>query len=354
MGRASKRMKRQQARQQQAAQQVQSRATEQQMQELFTAGKYDKALEALAQLIQAGDIKAEYLYKGAYSYFMLGDMERAAQWVSNTLSYAPEHVDARLLLARICLAQQREDDALALLDFLAEQDGTSLRPEQAQTLHDMGGFYARTEPAKLQQNYPHLAAYLQVEVPETPVSLTENAPAAAPATNAPQPAPAAQSTSAAAAPAEAEDTLTLLRRLKAKVQGVAPAAPAAQPVASAAPQPAPATPQPTACTSASATQSSAAPVTAQQQIDAVLAKPVSLREKINLLNAFAGAAFVADDYATARAELEAALQLDDTDGATIRNLALTVALQGDKEKALAIAARQQPVAFMLLHAIKQL
>ena len=56
----------------------------------------------------------------------------------------------------------------------------------------------------------------------------------------------------------------------------------------------------------------------------------------------------------ARAELEAALQLDDTDGATIRNLALTVALQGDKEKALAIAARQQPVAFMLLHAIKQL
>ena len=163
----------------------------------------------------------------------------------------------------------------------------------------------------------------------------------------------------------------MLRRLKAKVQGAnAVAAPVAAHTAitgatgaqtavvaadnasttpsNIASQSASAAPQPQVAASVSS------PVAAQEQIAAVMAKDVSLHEKINLLNAFAGAAFVVDDYATAQAELEAALQLDSEDAATIRNLAITVALQGDKEKALAIAARQQPVAFMLLHAIKQL
>lgn len=391
MGRANKRMKRQQARQRQAAAQAQNRVTEAQLTEQFAAHQYDKALETLAQLIKAGDTKPEYLYKGAYSYFMLGDQERAAQWVSNTLAYAPEHVDARILLARICITQQREDDALAILDFLAEQDGDSLKPEQAQTIRDIGSYYARTEPAKLQQDFPHIAAFLQASVPEAPVSLTSEpqAPttAVAPAsasyqaespTSAVDAAPATATVSGTAATPVAQDgdTLAMLRRLKAKVQGAnAAMSPAANTRAltgavgqaatgagtasnASVMQPAPAA---VAQSQVPATSTAAAPqvtahssVTAQEQIAAVMAKEVSLHEKINLLNAFAGAAFVADDYATAKAELEAALKLDSEDAATIRNLALTVALQGDKEKALAIAARQQPVAFMLLHAIKQL
>ena len=34
---------------------------------------------------------AETMYAGAYSYFMLGDYNRAAQWIKSTLAFAPKH-----------------------------------------------------------------------------------------------------------------------------------------------------------------------------------------------------------------------------------------------------------------------
>ena len=144
MGRASKRMKRQNDRRQAEQQKQEAVQTEQELSKLFAERKYEQVLEKLAVLIAAKDVKPEYLYDGAYSYFMLGDLERASQGVSNTLTYAAEHVDARILLARICMAQRRQSDAFAILDFLAEHDADDLTEEQREDIRDIGGYALET------------------------------------------------------------------------------------------------------------------------------------------------------------------------------------------------------------------
>lgn len=312
MGRASKRMKRQNNRRQADQQKQEAVQTEQELSKLFAERKYEQVLEKLAVLIAAKDVKPEYLYDGAYSYFMLGDLERASQWVSNTLTYAPAHVDARILLARICMAQKRQSDAFAILDFLAEHDADDLTEEQREDIRDIGGYALETAGQAEGQDYPHLVALLHAGQPAQKKEAPSN-------------------------------TLEMLRNLKKKVHDFdrKEEAPAAEPAKVAEPV---------------KVAEPATPVAglAQQQVDDVLAKPISLAEKIRILNAFAGASYAADDFAAAETLLRAALQLDESDAATIRNLALTIAAEGEKEKALQIASQLPVTDFVLLQAIKDL
>lgn len=64
---------------------------------------YARALEMLAKLIDQKYYEADLMYDGAYAYFMLGDHPRAINWVNTTLTYDPAHVQARILLGRICI-----------------------------------------------------------------------------------------------------------------------------------------------------------------------------------------------------------------------------------------------------------
>jgi len=72
--------------------------------------EYGEALGTVAAMIEAGLQDADAFYDAAYSYFMSGDYERATEWVDNTLRFAPQHVGARILLARICLLEERTAD----------------------------------------------------------------------------------------------------------------------------------------------------------------------------------------------------------------------------------------------------
>ena len=96
---------------------------------------------------------------------------------------------------------------------------------------------------------------------------------------------------------------------------------------------------------------------AARPLDDILAdisqRQVSLAEKIQLLHSFAGAAYWQGDYAGAKALLMEALRIDDKDEATLRNLAFTLAALGDKEKAVAIAARMKRADFALLWMLQQ-
>lgn len=234
MGKASKRLRRQ--KEKKRAQELRRGAagTEQELRACFAAGEYQQVLEKLATLIQAKDVKPEFLYDGAYSYFMLGDLERASQWVSNTLTYAPSHVEARLLLARICLGQQRQDDAFAVLEFLAEHDAADLTEAQRKEIRGIGGY--ALEAAGAAERYPHLAALLEAEeAAETaaPVEARMVEPAASEATSREEPdvgAPAVEEAPprpeepaamfddpSEAAPAPKTDALALLRSLKKQV-----------------------------------------------------------------------------------------------------------------------------------------
>ena len=70
------------------------------------------------------------------------------------------------------------------------------------------------------------------------------------------------------------------------------------------------------------------------------------------LNAFAGAAYVADDYAGAKVLLTAALHLDPGCDATLRNMALLLHEMGERDKAIQVAAKMRMADFTLLRTLK--
>ena len=91
---------------------------------------------------------------------------------------------------------------------------------------------------------------------------------------------------------------------------------------------------------------------AKAQAAQILAQPIRPAEKMAALNAFAGAAYVKDDYAGARELLTAALELDPGCDVTLRNMALLLHEMGEREKALQVAAKMGQTDFMLLRMLK--
>ena len=131
----------------------------------------------------------------------------------------------------------------------------------------------------------------------------------------------------------------------AALLGLAPA-----PAAAAAPAESSAAPiEPAPIPAASTAQSSGS---AKVQAAQILAQSIRPAEKMAALNAFAGAAYVKDDYAGARELLTAALELDPGCDVTLRNMALLLHEIGEREKALQVAAKMGQTDFMLLRTLK--
>ena len=91
---------------------------------------------------------------------------------------------------------------------------------------------------------------------------------------------------------------------------------------------------------------------AKAQAAQILAQSIRPAEKMAALNAFAGAAYVKEDYAGARELLTAALELDPGCDVTLRNMALLLHEMGEREKALQVAAKMGQTDFMLLRTLK--
>ena len=252
--------------------------------------KYAEAINAFADALAQGEPPKECYADVARAYFELGDYKRAADWVSNALSVDPGNVDMRILLARICQRERRTDDALKLYENILAAHAAALTATQRAEIEQRAGLDARLAQDKTRMAYPHLAALLGL--------------AAAPA------APTVP-----AAPASS---------------GTAPIAPVSVPAAPAA-------------------QSSGS---AKAQAAQILAQPIRPAEKMAALNAFAGAAYVQDDYAGARKLLTAALELDPGCDVTLRNMALLLHEIGEREKALQVAAKMGQTDFMLLRTLK--
>ena len=252
--------------------------------------KYAEAINAFADVLAQGEPPKECYADVARAYFELGDYKRAADWVSNALSVDPGNVDMRILLARICQRERRTDDALKLYENILAVHAAALTAAQRAEIEQRAGLDARLAQDKTRMAYPHLAALLGL--------------AAAPA------APTVP-----AAPASS---------------GTAPIAPVSVPAAPAA-------------------QSSGS---AKAQAAQIMAQSIRPAEKMAALNAFAGAAYVKDDYAGARELLTAALELDPGCDVTLRNMALLLHEMGEREKALQVAAKMGQTDFMLLRTLK--
>ena len=252
--------------------------------------KYAEAINAFADALAQGEPPKECYADVARAYFELGDYKRAADWVSNALSVDPGNVDMRILLARICQRERRTDDALKLYENILAAHTAALTAAQRAEIEQRAGLDARLAQDKTRTAYPHLAALLGL------------APAPAAST---VPAAPAVSTAAPIAPVSV------------------PSAPAAQSFGS-----------------------------AKAQAAQILAQPIRPAEKMAALNAFAGAAYVQDDYAGARELLTAALELDPGCDVTLRNMALLLHEMGEREKTLQVAAKMGQTDFMLLRTLK--
>lgn len=252
--------------------------------------KYAEAINAFADVLAQGEPPKECYADVARAYFELGDYKRAADWVSNALSVDPGNVDVRILLARICQRERRTDDALKLYENILAAHVAALTAAQRAEIEQRAGLDARLAQDKTRTAYPHLAALLGLA-----------------------PAPAAPTVPAAPASS-----------------GTAPIAPVSVPAAPAA-------------------QSSGS---AKAQAAQILAQSIRPAEKMAALNAFAGAAYVKDDYAGARELLTAALELDPGCDVTLRNMALLLHEMGEREKALQVAAKMGQTDFMLLRTLK--
>lgn len=252
--------------------------------------KYAEAINAFADVLAQGEPPKECYADVARAYFELGDYKRAADWVSNALSVDPGNVDVRILLARICQRERRTDDALKLYENILAAHTAALTAAQRAEIEQRAGLDARLAQDKTRMAYPHLAALLGLA-----------------------PAPAAPTVPAAPASS-----------------GTAPIAPVSVPAAPAA-------------------QSSGS---AKAQAAQILAQSIRPAEKMAALNAFAGAAYVKDDYAGARELLTAALELDPGCDVTLRNMALLLHEMGEREKALQVAAKMGQTDFMLLRTLK--
>ena len=264
--------------------------TAEQIQAYVKKEKYAEAINAFADALAQGEPPKECYADVARAYFELGDYKRAADWVSNALSVDQGNVDVRILLARICQRERRTDDALKLYENILAVHAAALTATQRAEIEQRAGLDARLAQDKTRTTYPHLAALLGL-------------------------APASAAPAVPAAPASS---------------GTAPIAPVSVPAAPAA-------------------QSFGS---AKAQAAQILAQSIRPAEKMAALNAFAGAAYVKDDYAGARELLTAALELDPGCDVTLRNMALLLHEMGEREKALQVAAKMGQTDFMLLRTLK--
>ncbi len=126
--------------------------------------EYSLVLECIAELIENKVYDAEAMYAGAYSYFRLGDYERSADWVNNTLTYDPNHLLARVLLGHLCLLEDRVEDAMSLYEYVLEHGGNTLESSVIEEITSIGEGYAGQKAESIEGDYPEIAKLLGCSV----------------------------------------------------------------------------------------------------------------------------------------------------------------------------------------------
>lgn len=389
MGKAARRMKKKEEQAKAAGVRQENARWEEKLKKQMAAGQYAEAIETLAELVKGNDIKPEFMYDAAYAYFMVGDYERAGQWINNTLTYEPGNIPVRILLARLLILQEREDDGLAIFDFVLDKGLASLTEEQKDEIEEIVEFYGRSEREKVQRNYPHIAAFLKLEaaapgtrdVGSILASLKAKVAAAGEAagnaveeaTAAVKPALAAGAAKAgeaaaaikpeleARAEAAAKKPAEILASLKKRIAEVSSERKAAEQPTSASPSekfeapPAPAASSAASTTTATATAKAPAPpsVAAAELVkENIRRKNLPAADQAELLNSFAGGYYYQGDLAAAEMLLAAAIELGEPTDGTLRNMALVQMEMGKREEALRIASRMRLADFPLLRLLR--
>ena len=132
-----------------------------QVMQLRDLGKYEAGLELAADLMGQGCKDADLLSVVAEFYFMAEDYKRAADWIDRTLEKQPQNIEARIVLIRICMLNERHQEALSISELILKKYVASLTKQQIDGLKEILEFYKLTEAALLQEKYPFLDHFLR-------------------------------------------------------------------------------------------------------------------------------------------------------------------------------------------------
>ena len=323
------------------------------MQQLMDTEDYVAAMDVMAEIAANKKIDADVMYWGAVCYFRTGDYERAAKWVNNVLTYDSSSLRARSLLAAICISEGRREDGIRIAGFVLSNAGAGLAEQDREFLQEVLA-PVRYGSADVLAQYPQVREFLaETSDIQSALDVAAGMPEVA------DRQPEKEQAEADAAKPSAVEALAKLRRMleKSRAAGQEQVQPAEE--------------VPQESFALTDEQASKVPAVEEQEnaeaadgniaetgfdvdstVEKVLAKEISLCEKVKLLNIFAGACYQEDDFQSAFDLLSAALQLDGCDAATLRNMAYVCLSAGEKEQALAYAAKLPMADFGLLYALK--
>lgn len=346
------------------------------MQQFMEAEDYTAAMDVMAEMAANKQMDGEIMYWGAQSYFFTGDLERAEKWVNNALNNGYNSVGVKMLLATLCMTEERNKDAFKLCDAVLTE-GIEGMSKQDQEIFDNFMDNISYGYDELVSEHPKINEYLQKKQADneanSPVSKLKQILKDKEVEEAkPQQVDIQEEvkTEPEEAPSEdkAQAALARLRQLlsKNKDQGVEENNEVQKPVESTIISKAVQekdeitpeiqrvdAPQPIVEESDNVQQNEAEKVDVSDTLAKIAAKEISLVEKVRLINVFAGVCYQQGDYQSAFDLLSAALELDSKDAATLKNIAYTCLSAGEQEQAMSFAAKLPVVDFALLYALKQ-
>ena len=305
------------------------------MQQLMEEEDYVTAMDVMAEIAANKKIDTDVMYWGAMCYFRTGDYDRAAKWIDNVLTY-DDSSRAKILLAAICIGEGRKEDGLRIAEAVLADGGNIAEDHDNEFLQEV------LEPLRyghenLVAKYPKIKEYL---ASHDDIQTALEAAAGAPMVE-------------QTAETGEKNAVTALARLRQLLEKSKREAGESQAVVEADDG------QPDDVTEVAESEEDVQPVQESEAFDvegtiaSIASKGISLREKVRLLNVFAGACYQNGDYQSAFDLLSAALQLDCADGATLKNIAYTCLSAGEQEQALEYAAKLPVIDFGLLYALNK-
>lgn len=346
------------------------------MQQFMETEDYAAAMDVMAEMAANKQMDGEIMYWGAQCYFFTGDFERAEKWVNNALNNGYNSAGLKMLLATLCMAEERNEDAFKLCDAVLTE-GIEGMSKQDQEIFDNFMDNISYGYDELVSEYPKISEYLQKKQADneanSPVNKLKQILKGKKIEEAkPQQVDIQEEvkTEQEEAPSEdkAQAALARLRQLlsKNKEQGVEENNEVQKPVettiiSEAVQEKDEITPeiqrveksQPIVEESDNVQQNEVEKVDVSDTLAKIAAKEISLVEKVRLINVFAGVCYQQGDYQSAFDLLSAALELDGQDAATLKNIAYTCLSAGEQEQAMSFAAKLPVVDFALLYALKQ-
>lgn len=355
------------------------------MQQFMEAEDYTAAMDVMAEMAANKQMDGEIMYWGAQCYFFTGDFERAEKWVNNALNNGYNSVGLKMLLATLCMSEERNEDAFKLCEAVLTE-GIEGMSKQDQEIFDNFMDNISYGYDELVAEYPKISKYLQkkqadnevnspvsklkqilkskemeeaksqqVDVQEEVKTETEEAPSEDKAQAAlarlrqllsknkdSEEKQAVEEVNEVQEPAEAIINREVV--VPESVQEKEEIAPEIQQVEEN---------QPIEEESDKVQQNETEKVDVSDTLAKIAAKDISLVEKVRLINVFAGVCYKQGDYQSAFDLLSAALELDGQDAVTLKNIAYTCLSAGEQEQALSFATKLPEVDFALFYALKQ-